>query len=666
MRFLELSVENFGPYYQKTTVTFDPDKNGVTIFWGNNGRGKTTLLNAFRYALYGEIKKRNNNEVKYYEMINKIGSQEGKNYFVITLKIADSGDIFELTRKYSLRSSFTHYSEHSEDYEAQTFLRKNNSILSKSESDKYIANLLPKDISRFFLFDGELLQEYESLLEDGNDAGEKIKNSIEKILGLPYLANSLTDCKSYLSIIDSQKKKAVQASDKSSKLSAAYNALCEEIETHKKAILDSKDDLEKLKNEKLDIEQDMSETEQARKWLNEISNQERIIEEKKKAIDNLKILMKTFTKEAWKYQIRSKLEELKTDIENTIESFKSKETKHQIDSNLIKMLEETVHSCECTLCSQKINNEIISKLNKQVEDLSNESNSNLLTDDEKQQMVLLQNRLAIFNKNAVANYDDDIKTNESSIEKYKVEINDANNAIQNLKAKLDGLDFDVEKQSSNILSYPKRLSDCEVKISNLKSAIDDEEKKTNELISNRDDLWKQINKIGRKDLDAITKKSDLTNDICKIFEQAIDLFRSNLKKNVEKDATELFKKLSAEKDYEKLSINDSYGLSIINSSGVEAPNRSAGYEHIVALSLIGALHKNAPLKGPIIMDSPFGRLDPENKRNMCSVLPDLADQVILLMYDDEIDSELIRDILKSNLIVEHNLVRVESMNTRID
>ena len=192
------------------------------------------------------------------------------------------------------------------------------------------------------------------------------------------------------------------------------------------------------------------------------------------------------------------------------------------------------------------------------------------------------------------------------------------------------------------------------------------EKKTNELISNRDDLWKQINKIGSKDLDAISKKSDLTNDICKIFEQAIDLFRSNLKKNVEKDATELFKKLSAEKDYEKLSINDSYGLSIINSSGVEAPNRSAGYEHIVALSLIGALHKNAPLKGPIIMDSPFGRLDPENKRNMCSVLPDLADQVILLMYDDEIDSELIRDILKSNLIVEHNLVRVESMNTRID
>lgn len=158
----------------------------------------------------------------------------------------------------------------------------------------------------------------------------------------------------------------------------------------------------------------------------------------------------------------------------------------------------------------------------------------------------------------------------------------------------------------------------------------------------------------------------MTNDIYKIFEQAIDLFRSNLKKNVEKDATELFKKLSAEKDYEKLSINDSYGLSIINSSGVEAPNRSAGYEHIVALSLIGALHKNAPLKGPIIMDSPFGRLDPENKRNMCSVLPDLADQVILLMYDDEIDSELIRDILKSNLLVEHNLVRVESMNTRID
>ena len=66
------------------------------------------------------------------------------------------------------------------------------------------------------------------------------------------------------------------------------------------------------------------------------------------------------------------------------------------------------------------------------------------------------------------------------------------------------------------------------------------------------------------------------------------------------------------------------------------------------------------------MDSPFGRLDPNNKKNVCSVLPDLADQVVLLMYEDEIDAEMIRKLLDNKLIGEHNLVRVESMKTRIE
>ncbi len=78
---------------------------------------------------------------------------------------------------------------------------------------------------------------------------------------------------------------------------------------------------------------------------------------------------------------------------------------------------------------------------------------------------------------------------------------------------------------------------------------------------------------------------------------------------VEKDATNLFKRLISEPDYAGLNINESYGLTIMHKDKQAIPVRSAGAEHIVALSLMGALQKNAPLRGPIIMDSPFGRLD---------------------------------------------------------
>lgn len=46
LRFTSLTIENFGPFKGDQTIDFTND-NGVTIIWGNNGRGKTTLLNIF-------------------------------------------------------------------------------------------------------------------------------------------------------------------------------------------------------------------------------------------------------------------------------------------------------------------------------------------------------------------------------------------------------------------------------------------------------------------------------------------------------------------------------------------------------------------------------------------------------------------------------------------
>lgn len=138
-----------------------------------------------------------------------------------------------------------------------------------------------------------------------------------------------------------------------------------------------------------------------------------------------------------------------------------------------------------------------------------------------------------------------------------------------------------------------------------------------------------------------------------------------MKEQVESDATALFVKLSGDKDYVGLKINDSYGLSIVHRSGRLIPGRSSGYEHLVALSLIGALHKNAPLQGPIIMDSPFGRLDPIHKANIVRLLPEMAEQSMLLAYTKEIDEQVARQELKSNLLKEYTLERVSSLHTEI-
>ena len=52
-RFKSIHIKNFGPY-KDVTIQF-PEEKGVTIIWGNNGQGKTTVLNSFKFLLFNML-----------------------------------------------------------------------------------------------------------------------------------------------------------------------------------------------------------------------------------------------------------------------------------------------------------------------------------------------------------------------------------------------------------------------------------------------------------------------------------------------------------------------------------------------------------------------------------------------------------------------------------
>ena len=95
--------------------------------------------------------------------------------------------------------------------------------------------------------------------------------------------------------------------------------------------------------------------------------------------------------------------------------------------------------------------------------------------------------------------------------------------------------------------------------------------------------------------------------------------------------------LTTQKKYSGLKINSNYGLTILDEHGDPVPLRSAGAEQIVALSLIDGLSRTGRSTGPVVMDTPFGRLDPKHRSNILKYLPKHASQLILLVHDGEID-----------------------------
>lgn len=85
--------------------------------------------------------------------------------------------------------------------------------------------IMPDEVSRFFLFDGELLQEYEELLLEGTEVGSKIKDSIETILGVPVLTNSAIDSQSILDDYRKAKNKIAQSNAQTQKIATQMEGL---------------------------------------------------------------------------------------------------------------------------------------------------------------------------------------------------------------------------------------------------------------------------------------------------------------------------------------------------------------------------------------------------------------------------------------------------------
>lgn len=662
MHFRRMTLRNFGPYKGEQTVDFT-DKSGVSIFWGNNGRGKTTLLNAFRYGLFGVVQRRNGILKNLSELENSVAAAEGHHGFEVILEMTNDCDSYKLTRQLALRDGVTEPAGE-EDYEKVLFLEKNGSILSPEDRDHELNMIMPEQVSRFFLFDAELLQEYEELLEVDTSDGDQIKNAIEKILGVPVLQNGVADVEDCLSRYDHQKARAARADDKTVQFGQELETLSANIEEHQNIIKEKQAELSDLITKRGTLEGRMKETDKLRNWIIKRNEAEK---NKKKAeieLAEVQSKLRVTMKNAWKGMLLTTVRDIRESIEKEEHKLESKKQKRNVAERFIIEMKKAIAERTCPVCGQKVSTDIVAHLQERINESTSEYSG--LSEEERERLYRLQSyssRIRILSANVT-----DVKSNVAFLEerrdKLQIQISEYREEIEELKEDIER--YGVDAEEADVLSISKKHSEVEQAIRDTRRGIDAENKKLQEYRENKEKVSKSIDKMaGGTDYRIASKRYELCYHVFKIFDESKTKYREKLKKNVEKDATALFAQLTGDKDYVGLRINNNYGLEIIHKSGRTVPGRSSGYEHIVALSLIGALHKNAPLKGPIIMDSPFGRLDPTHKANIVRTLPSMAEQSMLLAYTGEIDEQVARKELGQHLLREFKLERVSSMYTEI-
>src|SRR5437763_1823410 len=99
MKIQNLIVENLGPFYGRHVVPLAVAPGApVVLIYGENMRGKTSLLNAIRWCLYGKARGRAGHAKDTYRLISIDAIQSGAFHMSSTLEFEHDGGQYTLER----------------------------------------------------------------------------------------------------------------------------------------------------------------------------------------------------------------------------------------------------------------------------------------------------------------------------------------------------------------------------------------------------------------------------------------------------------------------------------------------------------------------------------------------------------------------------------------
>jgi DNA sulfur modification protein DndD len=189
MKLLSLTTKNFMPYKGDSRIEFPKDDfRNVMLVFGDNMRGKTSLMNAIRWGFYQRALGRHSQTIALHKILNDEAALEADWTFEVHIEFEADGHSYDLRRRAEKRSTVA-VPQPPEDFQVQVYLQEDGIPVQGDLIESKINLVAPEQVSRFFLFDGELLQEYETLLIEGSEQGRQIKDAIEQVLGVPALTN---------------------------------------------------------------------------------------------------------------------------------------------------------------------------------------------------------------------------------------------------------------------------------------------------------------------------------------------------------------------------------------------------------------------------------------------------------------------------------------------
>jgi len=644
----KIEILNFGPFYGKHEISFENNGSGIHLIRGGTGQGKTSIQRAILWGIYGEVKDRRGERIRPTSLLNRTACSEDLYKFAVQIDFIHDGLNCKLFR---CAKAKVHKDKKYEDGMVLEVYVNGRVVPGKPEH--HIQRMLPSEVSRFYFFDGEMLRDYEELLEEDSRAMTLLRDSIERLLGIPYLKIARSDLEAIRKKFEKERARIMRDLGGSGyeELAEIQQKLQDDLDEIDNSISILEEQKDKLGNRIAEDKRkltDMKEVQEiARKRL-EIEKDIKINEgEKGKQIIQRSAMVENLYKNVLAPIATTLINKFEIQSQKALDMYNQKRIALDHKDKLKKGIEKS----QCSYCGTVLDEKKLRDLKVELEETEIKIKRLTQIPEPNLEYEHSKNALNKMMENALSS--EDLKELDDGISKYDYEIARLTSELENVMSKLG----DVDTEEPMKLELKIRANSEE--LGRLAEKIESKKERKIEILEEKSDLDRKIDAIPQDQLQKLNKRIAITESIRSIFEKTISTFREEQKALVEETATEIFRSIRSKEEFVRLRINNQYGLSIITANNTVLDRsewRSSGEEQLVALSLIGALNKCAHVKAPIFMDTPFGRLDMAHGERVLKYIPKMSDQLVLLVTDREFregDEIHLAGNIKTDLSLRH-------------
>ena len=618
MRIKSIEYENFRNFKDRGKIVCSTDGK-VTIIYGKNGDGKTTLHQLLQWIIYGTVNFNKTTTDRLYNLKFEAEAEVGKQFEVMgRIEFEHAGEEYLLRRsQYYEKTLFDGSRPIGFEFEMQKKDDDNNwKVMDNPE--EIMEKLLPSGLAEYFFFDGESM--IADLRVKGVDSAKKLRTALFSMFELDILDMAIEH------LGDTSLKKTaigklyINKGDDipGSELSIAKGNI-EKVQTILDQIKDKMKEYRSEREKKKRIARTLSEQIGSTKSRAELEKQRKGIQKQRDTFQkNVDAAKKTFgdlvSEKYSMYLISKAVRDAKSKIRLKVENTK---LPTGLGKPLVEyLLKDTTTTCVCgnPLCDVEKNH-----IREYLKLLPPKSYANLYQN--------YSEKACIF----ASGYD------RSTIEGSITQVLDNIEQIESCDEQIREIDNEYKK-SADVEALSTARQEAEARISILDEKITElgvELRKANAALKKYMEKFDGLTKDNKKANDA-QRKINILEAVKSHFVESLDRASATYSQELQENIQTLLDEMLTSK--RKVSVTSDFAVRVFDS--FEDESKSEGQFAIVSFAYIGGILKMlksekrlADKEYPLVLDGPFSKLDPDQRQNVVDVIPKFAPQVILFSKD---------------------------------